>query len=313
MRPTRCIASLIVMLLAIAPLTTAHPQGKGQGKEKNEKAQAPKGTGYGAVKQDKSKPVQANAKASDKIDRSDRGNQIVRADKPGKADKGDKVDKSRGLEREFGGEVAPREFHVFVASPKKGHRLAGLAVARAAKRGVSGNDFIITPEQNRVRILNRSGALLLDLDDDRDVGIWRVVTEPDRNKKGAPSFCRSGEGHPVWGRQWCIDKGFGLGTDQDFRWARAIDFQNVIFQRPITTTELLTRELLVGLVGDNAFNRLAAHAITLGLVEPLAGRWIGEPVGPRVLVVSSGPRPIAEMVDVDRDNRADLLVVATRP
>jgi hypothetical protein len=310
MRRTRMISGLIVTLLAIAPIATAHPQGKGQGKEKAEKAQGQRGVGYGAAKQDKSKPAKAGVKASGRIDRPDRGNSVVRAEKPGKSDK---VDPPRGVERVFGGEVAPREFRAFVSSPKKGQRLAGLAVARAANRGVSGDDFIITPEANRVRILNRSGALLLDLDDDRDVGIWRVVTEPDRNKKGAPSFCRSGAGHPVWGRQWCIDKGFGLGTDDNFRWARAIDFQNVVFQRPITTTELLTRELLVGLIGDNAFNRLAAHAITLGLVEPLAGRWIGEPVGPRVLLVESGPRPIAEMVDIDRDNRADLLVVATRP
>ena len=27
----------------------------------------------------------------------------------------------------------------------------------------------------------------------------------------SPSFCRSGAGHPVHGRAWCIDKGFGLG------------------------------------------------------------------------------------------------------
>ena len=27
----------------------------------------------------------------------------------------------------------------------------------------------------------------------------------------APSFCRSGAGHPRFGREWCIRKGFGLG------------------------------------------------------------------------------------------------------
>ena len=27
----------------------------------------------------------------------------------------------------------------------------------------------------------------------------------------APSFCRSGAGHPVHGREWCVQKGFGLG------------------------------------------------------------------------------------------------------
>lgn len=37
-----------------------------------------------------------------------------------------------------------------------------------------------------------------------------------KNKSAAkrgkgPKFCRSGGGHPVHGRQWCTDKGFGLG------------------------------------------------------------------------------------------------------
>lgn len=27
----------------------------------------------------------------------------------------------------------------------------------------------------------------------------------------APAFCRSGEGHPVWGPEWCLERGFGLG------------------------------------------------------------------------------------------------------
>jgi hypothetical protein len=35
----------------------------------------------------------------------------------------------------------------------------------------------------------------------------------DRGRGNAPAFCRSGEGHPVHGRQWCRDKGFGLGSN----------------------------------------------------------------------------------------------------
>lgn len=34
---------------------------------------------------------------------------------------------------------------------------------------------------------------------------------PIRNGSG-PSFCRSGAGHPVWGLEWCLDKGYGIGT-----------------------------------------------------------------------------------------------------
>lgn len=31
-----------------------------------------------------------------------------------------------------------------------------------------------------------------------------------------PAFCRTGEGHPVFGPRWCVDKGFGLGGRRDF-------------------------------------------------------------------------------------------------
>src|SRR5687768_635596 len=165
---------------------------------------------------------------------------------------------------------------------------------------------VCSSDLNRVHILNRSGVLLLDLDDDRDVGVWKVVTARETEKKGAPSFCRSGAGHPVWGRQWCIDKGFGLGDDQGVRWARAVNLDNVVF-RSQPTTSILGRDVLLDVLGDVVFNRLATHAITLGLAEPLAGRWIGEPVGPRVLLLTSGDRPVAEIVDVNRDNRAEML------
>lgn len=29
---------------------------------------------------------------------------------------------------------------------------------------------------------------------------------------GVPAFCRSGQGHPVHGRRWCQDRGYGVGT-----------------------------------------------------------------------------------------------------
>jgi len=32
---------------------------------------------------------------------------------------------------------------------------------------------------------------------------------------GSPAFCRSGAGHPVHGRQWCINQGHGLGSRGD--------------------------------------------------------------------------------------------------
>jgi hypothetical protein len=69
---------------------------------------------------------------------------------------------------------------------------------------------------------------------------------------------------------------------------------------------------LQNLLGTSAFNRLALHAVTLGLVDPLVGRFIGEPTGPQYLVVNSGRYPVAELYDANRDNRWDDLLVALR-
>ena len=305
MSRTKWINGLLLPLMLVAAFTATQAQGKGKGAEnKPDKAQ-----GRGSAKQEKpGKAVSAAAK-SDKADNA-RSGKALGKDKENQG-RGKELAKGREI-RDFGGTVGRPDFHVFAASNKHGQRLAGRAISRASKRGVSDDEFIITPAGNRVHILNRSGVLLLDLDDDRDVGVWKVVTAKETEKKGAPSFCRSGSGHPVWGRQWCIDKGFGLGDDQGIRWARAVNLDNVVF-RSQPTTSILGRDVLLDVLGDVVFNRLATHAITLGLAEPLAGRWIGEPVGPRVLLLSSGDRPVAEIVDVNRDNRAEMLVVALRP
>ena len=170
------------------------------------------------------------------------------------------------------------------------------------------------PLGNGVTIVNRSGVVLLGLDEAsaNNLGGWKVVTINDRVESGAPSFCRSGAGHPVWGRQWCLDKGFGLGTPSNVRWA-STNLSDVVFTQP-TTTQLMTAAVLRQVIGPTAFDRLAAHAITLGLVDPLTATWLGQPTGgPRVLYVQSGTYPVAELVDVNRDNRPETMLVALRP
>lgn len=284
MRPTRWISFALCLSTAVA---SASAQGKGDGNKPDKAGKPDKAAARGVAKghkQDKQETA-----------RKDYGKE------------------SRKELRELGGEVMRSNARSLAASGKKGHRLVGRAISKANKRGMSDDDFVVRPSGARTLILNRTGALLVDVDDDRDIGVWKVVTARETNKEGSPSFCRSGAGHPVWGRQWCVDKGFGLGFDHDVRWARAVDADNVIFRRDVSDTDM-TRSVLLGVLGDVVFNRLATHAITLGFVDPLAGRWIGQPTGgPRVLLVSSGARPVAELVDVNRDGRAELMLVATRP
>jgi hypothetical protein len=70
--------------------------------------------------------------------------------------------------------------------------LVGADDARAQGRGRGGGN-------------NRDGGLVIVLDDD--------IFRSQRRRGRGPSFCRSGAGHPVHGRRWCLRKGFGLGND----------------------------------------------------------------------------------------------------
>lgn len=201
-----------------------------------------------------------------------------------------------------------------LASNRPAERLAAGALAHAHARKVRENAFVITPSGRQMLVRNRAGDLLVALDDDhaRNLGAWKVKPLDDRIGEGAPSFCRSGAGHPQWGRQWCIDKGFGIGTRNDIRWGRNLDLNDLVFlSEPTSAT--LTRAALAAVLGERAVDRLALHAITLGLVDPLVGTWRTDPAGPRVLLVNSGNYPVAEIVDLDRDKRSDRMMVALRP
>lgn len=202
----------------------------------------------------------------------------------------------------------------FVASNRAAEYVTGGALAYAFARGAPETALLIVPSGRDVSVRNRKGDLLVILDDDRarNLGAWQVTPLNYRVTGGAPSFCRSGQGHPNWGRQWCLDKGFGLGTQQDVRWGSTRDIGDIIFGRQVSSGNL-TRDALLSLLGPVAFDRLALHALTLGYTDPLAGSWRSEAAGPNVLLVNSGAWPVAEVVDTNRDQRSDLMLVALRP
>jgi hypothetical protein len=280
-------ATVAFALLANAPLMA---QGKGHdkgahGKPKAENAQQGKDKGnYG-------KPPQA------KVDHA-------------KADHG----KPAQAKAAHGSSVRAVD-HARTGRERAHDHMAASAIAHAKAHGVADNDFIVSRVGNRVNIKNKAGKVLVDLDEDRarNLGAWdvrRVRSDVDGN---APSFCRSGVGHPVWGRQWCVDKGFGLGSTQGVIWGRNTStISDIIFGRPVTTGQL-ARNALVDVLGSVALDRLGLHAVTLGYAEPLTGVWVAQPSGPQILQVNSGVYPVAEFVDVNRDNHAEVMLVALRP
>lgn len=186
------------------------------------------------------------------------------------------------------------------------------AVAGALVRGRARSDadaFDVRDEGGRVRVLSRTGALLVELDDDRarDLGAWRLRRLGDRQPTAnAPAFCRSGAGHPVQGREWCLDRGFGLGSRSGTLWSRG-GIDDVTWRR--RTDDRLDRGGLIGVLGDVVMGRLGLQAVSLGYDQPLVGTWVARPDGPRILRVHSGDYEVAEFVDRDRDDRVDVLYV----
>ena len=79
-----------------------------------------------------------------------------------------------------------------------------------------GDDRVFRDRDGRVIVIrdhdDDDGILddLFDIFDDDDFDDRDFRRRDFRNGRG-PAFCRSGEGHPVFGRRWCLEKGFGLG------------------------------------------------------------------------------------------------------
>jgi hypothetical protein len=145
------------------------------------------------------------------------------------------------------------------------------------------------------------------------------IPEPRGNRRGngraqgnGPAFCRSGEGHPVHGRQWCIDKGWGLGNRAfDPRWERR-RWEDIIFGSPRDRRRsgTLDERALADVLGRVALERIQTHQHQLGAHGPIAGRWIDTGArGGRVLQLRSGGIPVAELTDLDGDGRVDLVLV----
>jgi hypothetical protein len=64
------------------------------------------------------------------------------------------------------------------------------------------------------------------------------------------------------------------------------------------------RRGLNDLLGDHFFARLTSHSRSLGYDDHLSGEWFDDGDG-RIITVFAGDRPIADLIDRDRDGRAE--------
>lgn len=130
----------------------------------------------------------------------------------------------------------------------------------------------------------------------------RYQWDNHRDWKGSgPAFCRSGgAGHPVFGRQWCQDKGFGSRYD---RWDRD-GWRNVDVQRRRGRDYDLGRPVLIDILGDVLYRRFEAFGRQYYGGGALTGDWFHDGRG-GVLQLSVGGVPFARLVDANRNGRID--------
>lgn len=121
-----------------------------------------------------------------------------------------------------------------------------------------------------------------------------------RDRADSPSFCRTGAGHPVYGRDWCWERGFRLGNGWDRDRGGSVRLAPPV-GRPID------QAVLTALLDSQTMSRIQTVKSGLRLTAPLNASWLETTVGGRVLTIRAGSTPIAEISDRNRDGRADAL------
>ena len=133
----------------------------------------------------------------------------------------------------------------------------------------------------------------------------------ERNERGnGPSFCRSGRGHPVFGWDWCRERGWDRSNSRyPVRWEER-GWDDVIFRRP-DDRNTLDRRGLGDILGDVVFGRIDTRRRELGSTGDWLGRWTSTRSG-RELWITAGGVPVARLVDRNGDRRVDSVFLAER-
>ncbi len=140
---------------------------------------------------------------------------------------------------------------------------------------------------------------------DRNDRDWdRDSDRKNKGKKNGPKFCQNGQGHPVHGRAWCREKGYDTGYGVYDR----VDWDDVYMRRGRYDNRELSRRALEEILGRSVYGRFDRQRSRLGYNQPMYGRWVTTDAG-SVLRLLSGSQPIAQIIDRNRDGRADVVLL----
>lgn len=218
----------------------------------------------------------------------------------------------------------------------------GEAAAQERRGGRGADDELRDRHERseRQRVDRRRDGRVVELGRDRAIlaeilGIRRGGHGRRAGPRGSPAFCRSGAGHPVFGRRWCLEMGFGLGHGGILGGRRGLTLPEIILghdprhRRQAFHGRSLDHGELGALLGVAILDRVLADALGLSPREArrVTGRWhdarhhdrrraawwqLGHrpAAGADALALQlllDGER-VAELADLDRDGRVDLLL-----
>lgn len=195
----------------------------------------------------------------------------------------------------------------------------GYRTGRAPQR----DDRVYRREDDRV--YRREDDRVYRRENDRVYGRDDDYYEHGKKGKG-PKFCQNGQGHPVHGREWCEEHGYGNGrlrypgdyrNPGDYRYPNGRrdpvwqnrSWEDVIFGRSgrdYPRDRRLSGSLLQDVLGRSAFRRFDNYRRENRLGGSLVGRWIdARNSRGRAMQLDAGSVPLARLFDYNGDGRVD--------
>jgi hypothetical protein len=130
----------------------------------------------------------------------------------------------------------------------------------------------------------------------------------DRYDRRGPAFCRSGQGHPVHGRQWCRAKGYTLGNERARDIWGDIIFRDRRYDDRRYDDRRLGRGTLGDILGSVILGRFDEYGRTYYGNGAMTGQWLPDGRA-SVLQLYIGSLPFARLIDLNRDGRVDNVIL----
>jgi hypothetical protein len=152
--------------------------------------------------------------------------------------------------------------------------------------------------------------------------VLSLLAEPltAQGRGGGPPFCRSGQGHPVHGWAWCVEKGWAPAPRYDDYYPAPVRGWDLVIwedarfnhRRPPRQQRWLDRSQVVDVVGEAMLRRVEGYGPRGARRAEIRGRWVSGDFGGAALEILVGSVPVAYLHDLSLDGRVDRVYLRPR-